>query len=92
MAEVADQTRMSVFVRAGAGATVHLSTYPARTPILSFWNGPVEVTITIPDTPREAAPLTFVRDLAEKLGEFIAECERLAPPAGTDQDGPARAA
>jgi len=90
--EIEHQTRIRVSVTAGSGASVHLSTYPNRTPILSFWNGAVDVSITIPERPRGTEALTFIRDLAASLGEFIAECERLASATEDGDTEPARAA
>ncbi|MBL7498158.1 hypothetical protein I6A84_01780 [Frankia sp. CNm7] len=81
-------TRLSAHLAVCGGASVHLYTYPDRSPILTLTTGDVTVTIVMSKTDLDTSAMRFARELADAVTRFAEDCQRFT----TTTDGPAGSA
>jgi hypothetical protein len=83
--------QVQCYVRLTASTNIRCCTYDDAAPILTLQDGPADITITNPGRGEVSADdVIFGRLLAEAVNRYVAELERLAPPArqAADPDQP----
>jgi hypothetical protein len=85
------QATVKPYVRLTASTHIQCCTYEDAAPILTIWDSPADITITNPGRGEVTRQdVISGRLLAEAVNRYVAELERLAPPArpAADPDQP----
>jgi hypothetical protein len=74
--------QVQCYVRLTASTNIRCCTYEDAAPILTLQDGPADITITNPGRGEVTGQdVTFGRLLAQAVNRYVAELEKLAPPA-----------